>query len=358
MNFPKLNIIGVMSGTSLDGIDLALVEFYFENNIIKFNLIDAKTVPYSNLWVEQLQSAYQASAQEYFKLHHQFGLLISQEIKSFTQHTSIPIHYIASHGHTIFHQPQLGFTTQMGCGATIAANTGISTICDFRSVDVAMGGQGAPLVPIGDRDLFAEHEACLNIGGIANISYTKQEKTSAFDICYANMVLNFLCHQLHLTYDDGGKIAQSGNVNEKLLQQLLGIQTHRQSLGRELFEEQIAPMLKASPISIEDKLSTCTEYTAHQIAQILHSENLQSVLITGGGAYNHYLIKRLTQLYKGKIHIPEKTIIEFKEAIIFAYLGYLRVNQLTNTLQSVTLASANSIGGCIYFGNNVSKING
>ncbi len=358
MILPKLNIIGVMSGTSLDGLDLALTELYCENNMIKFKLIDAKTVGYNNFWIELLQSAYQTSAREYFNLHHQFGLLIANEIKSFIQNTSIPIHYIASHGHTIFHQPQLGFTTQIGCGATIAANTGISTICDFRSVDVAMGGQGAPLVPIGDRDLFAGYEACLNIGGIANISFTKQGKTSAFDICYANMVLNFLCHSLNLTYDDGGNIAQSGNVNKKLLQQLLSIQTHHQSLGRELFEEQIVPLLNTIPISIEDKLCTCTEYAAHKIAHILHSENLQSVFITGGGAYNLFLINRLTQLYKGKIHIPEKSIIDFKEAIIFAYLGYLRVNQLNNTLQSVTLASDNSIGGCIYFGNRVSNVNG
>ncbi len=351
MQHKSMKIVGIMSGTSMDGLDLALCEFKTQNEHVSFSLLASQTITYKPTWKEQLQTAFSASAESYFKLHSAYGAFIGQHVNEFLtkyQHTTDAI---ASHGHTIFHQPQHGFTTQIGCGATIAAKTNITTICDFRSLDVALNGQGAPLVPIGDRDLFYQTASCLNIGGIANISFTKNNKTSAFDICIGNMALNYLTETIGTFFDDGGKMASSGNCNNTLLQYLLKLNTQQQSLGREFFENYFLPILNHSTISLNDKLATCVEYTAIQIAKTLNHQQLNSVLITGGGVYNTFLIERLKHYYKGIIEIPSDEIIQFKEAIIFAYLGYLRLNEKTNTLNSVTNASRDSIGGCIYKGN-------
>ncbi|MBI3518619.1 MAG: anhydro-N-acetylmuramic acid kinase [Bacteroidetes bacterium] len=345
-----MKILGIMSGTSLDGLDLALCDFSIRNGRVDFQLLAAETITYESSRKESLTNAFRISAEQYFKLHASYGEFIGKSVIEFLFRHKQTADYIASHGHTIFHQPQQGFTTQIGCGATIAAQSGIHTICDFRSLDVALQGQGAPLVPIGDRDLFGTYESCLNIGGIANISFTKNGRTSAFDICIANMALNYLAESAGHLFDNGGKMAASGKCDQVLLQQLLAIETQQQSLGREFFELQFLPLLQSSGISVIDKLATCAEYTAMQIAQVLKTHQLHSVLITGGGAYNLYLIERLKHHYNGTIDIPSDDIIQFKEAIIFAYLGYLRIIKQTNTLSSVTKASRDSIGGCLYLG--------
>lgn len=339
-----------MSGTSLDGLDLALCEFSEQNKTVSYKLVASKTIDYEPVWKERLQNAFEATAEQYFKLHSLYGEFIAEKVNDFLKENNQTVNYIASHGHTIFHRPQLGFTTQMGCGASIAAKTGIDTVCDFRSLDVALKGQGAPLVPIGDRDLFPKSESCLNIGGIANISFTKNGKTSAFDICIANMALNFLTESIGKAYDEGGTIAASGKSNNELLQQLLNLNTQQQSLGREWFEQHFLPILNASTISLNEKLATCVEYMVFHISAILKRENLNSVLITGGGAYNTFFIERLKANYNGHLHIPSDDVIQFKEAIIFAYLGFLRVNEQVNTLNSVTKASRDSIGGAVYLG--------
>lgn len=345
-----MQIVGIMSGTSLDGLDLALCNFISDNEQISFRLIASETINYTPEWKEQLQNVYNANAETYFKLHSAYGTFIGQKVTEFLAKHQQTAEAIASHGHTIFHQPQQGFTTQIGCGATIAAKTRITTICDFRSLDVAVNGQGAPLVPIGDRDLFHQSESCLNIGGIANISFTKNNKTSAFDICIANMALNYLTETIGKAFDDSGALAASGITNGELLQQLLDLNTQQQSLGREFFENHFLPLLNSSAISLNDKLATCVEYTVSQIAETLNKQQINSVLITGGGAYNTYLIERIKHYYKGKIEIPSNEIIQFKEAIIFAYLGFLRLNEKVNTLNSVTKASRDSVGGAVYLG--------
>jgi len=351
MQSKSMKIVGIMSGTSMDGLDLALCEFKIQNGQVSFSLLASQTIAYEPAWKEQLQTAYNTSAEFYFKLHSAYGAFIGQQVNAFLVKHQQTTDAIASHGHTIFHQPQLGFTTQIGCGATIAAKTGITTVCDFRSLDVALNGQGAPLVPVGDRDLFHQAESCLNIGGIANISFTKNNKISAFDICIANMALNYLTETVGKAFDDGGKMSASGNCDNALLQSLLKLNTQQQSLGREFFENHFLPLLNSSTSSLNDKLATCVEYTVLQISETLNQQQLNSVLITGGGAYNTFLIERLKHYYKGIIEIPTDDIIQFKEAIIFAYLGYLRLNENTNTLSSVTKASRDSIGGAVYLGN-------
>ena len=337
-----------MSGTSLDGLDIALCEFHEENHQVHFKLVASETINYDDTWKERLQNACHATAENYFKLNVDYGEFIAENSNRFLKKNNQTVDFIASHGHTIFHQPQLGFSTQIGCGATIASKTGIPTICDFRSMDVALGGQGAPLVPIGDRDLFSQYDSCLNIGGIANISFTKNNTTHAFDICIANMALNYLCELIGKPFDDGGSMASQGKLNNDLLAQLLNLKTNHKSLGREWFENHMQPLLDNSSLAIEDQLATCVEFCATQISESLNTHSLKSVFITGGGAYNHFLIKKLQKLYSGNIEIPNDDIIQFKEAIIFAYLGYLKINNKPNALASVTKASRDSSGGCIY----------
>lgn len=343
-------VLGVMSGTSMDGLDLALCEFKTENSVTTFNLIASETITYEVDLKNSLDQMFRAQADQYVRLNASFGKFIGEKINEFLKKNNQTTDYIASHGHTIFHQPNFGFTSQIGCGATIAAQTGISTICDFRSLDVALNGQGAPLVPIGDRDLFHDYESCLNLGGIANISFTKNNTTTAFDICIANMALNYLAETIEKQFDEGGKMASEGICNPELLKQLLELNTKNKSIGREFFESEFLPLLNNSLIALPNKLATCIQYLVQHIVQVLEQHNLQSVLITGGGAYNAFLISQLKANYKGTIHIPTDEIIQFKEAIIFGYLGYLRIQKKINTLCSVTKASKDSIGGCVYLG--------
>jgi anhydro-N-acetylmuramic acid kinase len=345
--------LGIMSGTSLDGLDLALCQFEEIEYKLSFKLLAFETIKYDADWKERLSNVYVASAVDYFKFNSLYGTFIAEKVNAFLNKNNTKADYIASHGHTVFHQPANGFTTQIGCGATIAALTSIDAICDFRSLDVALNGQGAPLVPIGDRDLFGDYEACLNLGGIANISITKNNATIAFDVCMANLLLNYLSQTIGLEYDKSGELASKGMVNSVLLDELLSIETHFKSLGRELFEQLFFPILEKHTLSVHDKLATCVEYMVVKINQTLIEADLKSILITGGGAYNSFFINQLKKRFTGTITIPSAEIIEFKEAIIFAYLGYLRINHKVNTLQSVTKAKRDSVGACVYIGTHI-----
>ncbi|MBS1637156.1 MAG: anhydro-N-acetylmuramic acid kinase [Bacteroidetes bacterium] len=344
--------IGVMSGTSLDGLDLAYCEFSWDDGIVPaYRLLHAETIAYSAALKKSLQQAYSGSAEQYFESNATYGSFIAAEIQAFIQKHGLITDFIASHGHTVFHRPALGFSTQMGCGATIAAHTDITTVCDFRSLDVANGGQGAPLVPIGDELLFGQYAACLNLGGIANISFGSDQGRKAFDICVINMALNHFSEMMGRPYDDGGELAASGRIQEPLLKALNAAQARQnhRSLGREFFEKEFLPVTRAFPVPVEDILATCVEHSAQQIAQVLREKNLKNVLVTGGGAYNTYFIERLKTYYPGDIIVPDDLTIQFKEALVFAFLGYLRLRDKTNTLKSVTGAKSDSVGGAVYF---------
>lgn len=345
--------LGVMSGTSLDGLDLAVCTFKSIANKHQAEIVKAVTIPYDLIWQKRLSEATLASAEAYFKLHHEYGKYIGDCINAFLLNEPIKPNYIASHGHTIFHQPQNGFTTQMGCGATIAAITGISTVCDFRSMDVALQGQGAPLVPIGDELLFSEYEACLNLGGIANISFAKQDKRLAFDICFVNMALNYLANQVGKSYDANGDLAKVGNVNEQITISLLNddffASSGARSLGREQFEKFVQAILDLKNVSVEDKLASVVNYAVKKIAKVINEQSIKTCLITGGGAHNSYFIQQLKrEATQTNFTIPNKKIIDFKEALIFAFLGYLRVNKTINTMKTVTGARMDSVGGAVY----------
>lgn len=347
-------VIGVMSGTSLDGMDIAFCTFTFKNKKWAYSIKAAQTVKYNRLWKESLSGIENKSAIELARLNVAFGKYIGREVKKFIVKLGESPDLIASHGHTIFHQPKAGITLQIGSGAEIAAVTETDTICDFRTLDVALGGQGAPLVPIGDELLFKNYDACLNIGGFANISYHKYGKRIAFDICPANIVLNKLAGQLNKDYDKGGLIAKKGHLDENLFEELNQLNYYKtkapKSLGKEWVLANINPLI-SKKLSTKDLLNTCTEHIAYQIAKDINgiTEN-GKVLITGGGAFNSYLISCIAKRTKTKLVIPSEETVNFKEALIFAFLGLLRQTGQTNTLKSVTGARQNSSGGAYYKG--------
>lgn len=352
-----ITIAGVMSGTSLDGLDIAVCRFEELSGQWSFEVLAAITIAYSETWKNRLSEAYSATAMELASLHADFGNYIGYCVKNFCNENNLIPDYISSHGHTLFHQPDKGFTFQAGSGAHIAAATGIDTICDFRTTDVAFGGQGAPLVPIGDAHLFGGHRFCLNLGGIANISFDSNNSRVAFDICPANMVLNYLAQQAGHSYDKDGEMASGGVVIPELLDRLNSLSFYRKlppkSLGREWFENEFLPEIENETYSIPDRLRTVTEHIGIQIANALFASPGTTILTTGGGAYNNLLVEVLEeQVSRHGIHVvvPDATIVEFKEAILFAFLGVLRINETPNALSTVTGASVSSIGGAIYKG--------
>lgn len=341
-----------MSGTSLDGLDLALCEFESRGEVYSFRILKARTVDYAAGLKEDLGSAMGLGAEAYFGLHASYGRFLAAEANAFLKETGQRPAAIASHGHTVFHQPGLGFSAQLGCGATVAAHTGITTVCDFRSLDVALGGQGAPLVPLGDQLLFGSYEACLNLGGIANISFNDGSgRRIAYDVCEANMLLNYLAQTAGREFDKGGEMARSGVIHAQLLERLNDQEyysiTDAKSTGREWFDRQVLPLLEIA-ITPEEKLATATEHIAHVLAQEIDRRRLKRILVTGGGAFNTFLMEKLQLKTGAELIVPEPQIVNFKEALIFAFLGYLRLQEITNTLSSVTGARQNSCGAAIY----------
>ncbi len=347
----KTLVLGLMSGTSLDGLDMALCEFTENASGTAFRILKASTLAYDEDWKERLSSGHLLTAEAYFALHAAYGRFLGERVLEFLKDSETP-RCIGSHGHTIFHQPNLGFSTQLGCGATLAAVSGIDTINDFRSSDVALGGQGAPLVPCGDALLFGQYQACLNIGGIANISFGGLNHRQAFDISPANMLLNFLAQKKNQNYDAGGEGARNGEVLPDLLNTLNNLAFYKiqgaRSLQREWFEQILMPLLPSA--STDDLLATCTEHIAEQIATVVKASQLTEVLITGGGAYNTYLLERLQAKAEIKWIVPSDELIQFKEALVFAFLAYRRVRGEVNALASVTGARRDSCTGAWHRG--------
>lgn len=344
----KYNVLGVMSGTSCDGLDIAYASFFYENDHWKFELLEAKSYEYSSDFMVRLVHAHKDSLANIMELSVDFGTLTGNLINQFISEFGIDsnqLDAIASHGHTVLHAPEDGYTLQIGDGNVIKAVTDIKTIYDFRSMDVANGGQGAPLVPVGDQLLFNEYDYCLNIGGIANYSFEENGVRKAKDICFANMILNRLTQQLGKPFDDKGKIARAGKVNTELLADLLVLDFEGKSLAIEQYEKVIAPILLNYPDTVENVIATCTMYTAQKIAESIIEKS--TVYITGGGAHNDYLVELIKEISQANIIIPPKELIEFKEAILFGFLGVLKMENIPNCLASVTRAKCDSVGGVV-----------
>lgn len=343
-----MRILGLMSGTSLDGIDLALCDIDEQG----YGVVAAETTPYPDEWRQRLSTLEHATAYEYALANVELGHYMGKAIASFFKRNSLKADAVASHGHTIFHQPHLGLTTQIGDGDAIAAETGLPVVSNFRTLDVALGGQGAPLVPIGDELLFGQYDACLNLGGIANISYRDGGRRIAYDICPCNMALNALAGRLGLDYDPDGSNARGGHLCDALLFRLNALPYYGQqppkSLGKEWYVGEFRPIIEASDMPVADLLCTVTHHIAGQIARVLQRQGIGTLLVTGGGAFNSYLIDCLREMApQTQITVPDAMTVNYKEAVIFALLGYLRLTGKVNTLASVTGAKCDSVGGNI-----------
>jgi anhydro-N-acetylmuramic acid kinase len=347
------NVIGVMSGTSLDGVDLAHINFTRVNNVWQFKIIEKETVAYSSQWFNKLKNATQSSESELQQLNKEYTNLLAEIIKNFISANNIEnLDAVCSHGHTILHQPQNGFTLQIGNLPEIAQLINQKVVCDFRVQDVKLGGQGAPLVPIGDQILFSEYDYCLNLGGFSNVSFVENKTRIAFDISPVNTVLNFYANQLDLDYDDKGLISKSGIVHQNLFKELNGLPYYKsnypKSLGFEFVKETILPLIEKYSIGREDKMHTFTMHVAYQISKAL-SQKKAKLLITGGGAYNDFLMEQIQkQLPEMEIIIPNKKILEYKEALIFGLLGILKLRGEINVLSSVTGAESDHSSGEIF----------
>ena len=363
-----MNIIGLMSGTSLDGLDIALCHFEPSSDTrspLCWKLLAADTYPYDNAWYQRLVSLDTASAYDYALAHVQLGHYFGWQVNRFLEHHSFPVDAVASHGHTIFHQPLnsvateagsipvCGFTSQIGDGDAIAAETSLPVVFNFRTFDVACGGQGAPLVPVGDRLLFADYEACLNLGGFSNISFDDSDgHRRAFDISPCNFALNALARRMGMAFDRDGAVASSGLVNEGLLAKMDDLEYYRRplpkSLGKEWYLSDFEPLFGSSETAIPDLLRTVVEHVARQVSAVITGRNIRSLLVTGGGARNKFLVSRIAALSPHcKVQVPDAAIVDYKEAIIFALLGYLRLTGQVNTYASVTGASSDSCGGTL-----------
>ena len=354
----KYQIIGLMSGTSLDGLDIAHCTFTLEESWL-FTINEAETIPYDESLKAAIENVYHGSALDLIKTDHLLGDWIGQQVKKFISKHEFHADLIVSPGQTIFHQPENGFTCQLGNGWEIVKNCDVPVIADLRSIDISFGGQGAPLVPIGDQLLFRDYASCLNLGGFSNISYQQEKLRIAFDICPVNMVLNHLAMRLGMPFDKNGQKASEGRLLNDLLLELNDLNFYHQSppksLGFEWVEANVFPLLKKS-YHPADLLNTYCHHIAIQIDRVLrnirdqHQNSKNKMLVTGGGAFNYYLIS-LFQQYSSDIvtiEVPDNQLISFKEALIFAFLGLLRWRKEINILSSVTGAGKDLSGGVIY----------
>ena len=352
MNKKITRVIGLMSGTSLDGLDLVCVDLR-QSDAIDYKIIAADTYSYSDEWQQKLKAAFHFNATEIEQIHSDYGLYLGDQVNRFIQdHQLSNIDFVASHGHTIFHKPDEGYTLQIGEGQTLANRTNLKVICDFRTQDVELGGQGAPLVPIGDRLLFSDYSHCINLGGFANVSFDAADgHRIAFDICPVNVILNRYANELGFDYDEDGHLASEGELNTELFDVLNANDFYKEhppkSLGMEWVANHMDPILKSFELDAKSILRTYIEHIAFQIAAIVSSEE-SSILLTGGGAKNKFLVERLQALTKSKIVIPSDEIIDYKEALIFALLGLLRSQNRINCLSSVTGAKKDHSSGVIF----------
>ncbi|CAN5148262.1 anhydro-N-acetylmuramic acid kinase [soil metagenome] len=354
MQHPQIyKVIGLMSGTSGDGLDIAYCEFTFDSNW-SFTIPHSTTCPFPESMAYALANSHLLTGEELRLLDINFGKWMGEEVKNFCEAKNVSPLAIASHGHTVFHRPDLKNTLQIGNGWSMHLASWLPVINDFRMLDVQLGGQGAPLVPIGDLYLFQDFDFCLNLGGIANISYQKANQRIAYDICPFNLILNHIAKKAGLLYDDGGQLARKGKVIPKLFDQLNDMAFYKKSgvksLGREDIENDFLPLLEKQYGPIEDLLHTITLHCSYQISRAMEGVKNKRLIITGGGAYHEFFVEKLIETLKGSVDVilPENKIIDFKEALIFGFLGVLKIRGEVNCLSSVTGASRDNIGGVVY----------
>ncbi len=343
--------LGMMSGTSLDGLDLALCRFTKQGGRWDFQIEATSTLDYPDRLLNQLATAQDLDGMHLLHFHQEYGRFLGKAAREFLGKTAQSCDLIASHGHTVFHKPELGLTFQAGSGTQIAIQAETDTVCDFRTQDVALGGQGAPLVPIGDKLLFSNYDYCLNLGGFSNISFDHSGKRVAFDPSPVNFVLNHLMKYFGKTYDEDGKTGRRGRIKQSLLKHLNGLEYYRikgpKSLGREWVEKEFLPVIQQYDSSPEDTLRTVYEHIAGQITESIRNYKPGKVLVTGGGTHNIFLMELLAEKMQHTLVRAESEIIDYKEAVIFAFLGVLRIRNEINCLASVTGAEKDHSSGTI-----------
>jgi anhydro-N-acetylmuramic acid kinase len=364
--------IGLMSGSSLDGLDLVFAEFQANGSKWNYEIIEADCYPYPDKWAQNLSAATSLQALDYQLLHTRYGHYLGEQVNRFMDEKNL--HYkvalISSHGHTTFHVPSKQMTAQLGDGAAIAAETKLPVITDLRAMDIAFGGQGAPIVPVGEKLLLGDYDYFLNLGGIANISANKKEEPVtfiAFDVCPANRVLNMLAADAGKTFDAGGELARSGIIHEDLLNELNALDyyklPHPKSLANNFGTDVIYPLIKNYGYSLPEAMRTYVEHIVLQVKAAIKSiersgeDNIanekQKLLATGGGAFNTFLMERLSAQLAAmnvEVIVPDEKLINYKEALVMALMGVLRWRQEYNVLASVTGAKRDSIGGALWIG--------
>ena len=325
----KYEVLGCMSGTSLDGIDLAFCSFIKKEGKIDFDISYAETIPYTREWKSRLESASGLAGRELFYLDHYYGIYLGEQILSFIKKNDIHPRFISSHGHTVFHEPDNAGSLQIGNGHNIFAVTDIPVITDFRNMDIALGGQGAPLVPAGDEYLFPQYDYCLNLGGFSNISFKVKGRRIAYDICPVNTIINDLARREGYEIDRNGELARKGSPSPELVKALNSLEfygrKYPKSLGREFLENEFYPVLNNYKLPVRDLLASVYSHISEMIAACIDNHKKPSDLV-----------------------IPDDKIVDFKEALIFAFLGVLKTENLNNCLASVTGASKDSSGGIVY----------
>lgn len=347
----RIEVIGVMSGSSLDGLDLCHVIFDLKN-LSDFKIANSISISYNSNILEKLHNIVERKSEEINKIDIEYGIFIGESINKFISDFNLKnINLISSHGHTVFHQPEMGITLQIGNGEIINKMTGIKTVNNFRAQDLSLSGQGAPLVPIGDKILFSKFKYCLNLGGFINLSIKSDDQITAYDICPLNTVLNFYSKKMGYEYDENGILSTRGKINRDLFHELNSISFYSKknpkSLGIEFVIDKIFPLIDSYKISEKETLATFVKHAAFQISKNINDS--EKVLLSGGGTYNNNLVDILRNEYNINIFIPNKQIIDFKEALIFALLGVLRIQNKTNCLKSVTGAKKDHSSGDIYF---------
>jgi anhydro-N-acetylmuramic acid kinase len=355
-------VIGIMSGSSLDGLDIVYTELQEKGGSWNFTIMNVACVPYEAMWEQNLREAETLSAKDYLLLHTAYGHYTGKKVNEFIRAHNLQhqVDLVASHGHTVFHMPENKMTHQLGEGAAIAAETHLPVVCDLRSLDIAFGGQGAPIVPTGEKLLFSDFSFFLNIGGIANVSIRKEHTLIAFDVCPANRVLNMLAGEMGLAFDDQGHLSSQGSLHEDVLQKLNNLEYytlhHPKSLANSFGTGIVYPLLQSSGNSIQDNLRTFTEHICIQLKHSLlpfKTDAVQKLFVTGGGAFNTFLLERLRENLgeiNFEIFVPEADVVKYKEALIMAQLGTLRWREQNTVVASVTGALRNSIGGALWLG--------
>ena len=353
-------VIGLMSGTSLDGLDMAYCELTNREGQWQFAIPVAETRPYDEAWQHTLSHITEASGEDLMLADQRLGTWMGQAVSTFIDEHHLNPQLVAAHGHTVFHQPERGLTYQMGNGFALQAACQRPVVMNFRNYDVATGGQGAPLVPMGDRLLFGDYDACLNLGGIANVSTERHGQRVAYDIGVANMVSNYFVQKEGYAYDDNGQLAASGTVDQSLLSHFNQLDYYAmpfpKSLGYEWVRDHLIRPLEASSLPLPERLATVTHHATQQVARSLRQlmedkkQTTARVLVTGGGAFNGYFMRCL-QDYSNQVIkyvIPDAQLVSFKEALVFALLGVLRIRGKVNCLSSVTGAAHDHSAGVVY----------